>query len=65
MKNKADVVIIGGGIQGTDCAYHLAKRGITNIALVEPGYDWKRFFRTFSRDVGASHVAARDHYLIA
>ncbi len=35
MKSSADVVIIGGGIQGTSVAYHLAKRGITNIALVE------------------------------
>jgi sarcosine oxidase subunit beta len=35
MKTSADVVIIGGGIQGTSVAYHLAKRGITNVALVE------------------------------
>ena len=35
MKSSADVVIVGGGIQGTSVAYHLAKRGITNVALIE------------------------------
>ncbi len=35
MNQTADVVIIGGGIQGTSVAYHLAKRGITNVVLVE------------------------------
>lgn len=35
MKSRADVVIIGGGIQGTSVAYHLCKRGIRNIVLVE------------------------------
>ncbi len=35
MKTTADVVIIGGGIQGTSVAYHLAKQGIRNIVLVE------------------------------
>ena len=35
MKSTADVVIIGGGIQGTSIAYHLAKRGVRNVVLVE------------------------------
>src|SRR5512138_3439122 len=35
MKNRADVVIIGGGIQGTSVAYHLAKLGMPNVVLVE------------------------------
>lgn len=35
MKTRADVVIIGGGIIGTSIAYHLAKRGIRDIVLVE------------------------------
>jgi len=35
MRSKADAVIIGGGIQGTSAAYHLAKKGIVDIAVVE------------------------------
>lgn len=35
MKTTADVVVIGGGIQGLSCLYHLAARGIRNVSLVE------------------------------
>lgn len=35
MRTTADVVVIGGGIQGLSCLYHLAARGIKNISLVE------------------------------
>jgi sarcosine oxidase subunit beta len=31
------VVIIGGGVMGTSTAYHLAKAGVTDIALLEMG----------------------------
>jgi sarcosine oxidase subunit beta len=31
----ADVVIIGGGCMGASAAYHLARRGVTNLILVE------------------------------
>lgn len=35
MLNTADVVVIGGGIQGLSCAYHLAAKGVKNVSLVE------------------------------
>ncbi len=35
MNKTADVVIIGGGIQGVSLAYHLARRGLTDVCLVE------------------------------
>lgn len=38
MLKSADVVIIGGGVQGCSIAYHLAKKGIKNIAVLERSY---------------------------
>jgi sarcosine oxidase subunit beta len=35
MKPMAEAVIIGGGIQGASLAYHLARRGLTDVCLVE------------------------------
>ena len=35
ISTSADVVIIGGGCMGASVAFHLAKRGITNVVLVE------------------------------
>jgi len=35
MKSIAEVVIIGGGIQGISLAYHLARRDLTDVCLVE------------------------------
>jgi 4-methylaminobutanoate oxidase (formaldehyde-forming) len=34
---EADIVIIGGGIVGASVAYHLTKRGATNVVLFEQG----------------------------
>lgn len=35
MKNKAEVVIVGGGITGVAIAYELSKRGIKDIVILE------------------------------
>jgi glycine/D-amino acid oxidase-like deaminating enzyme len=35
MQRTADVVIIGGGIQGASIAWHLARRGATGVVLLE------------------------------
>jgi heterotetrameric sarcosine oxidase gamma subunit len=32
---QADIIIIGGGIVGTSVAYHLARRGVSNVVLLE------------------------------
>ena len=38
MKKGYDVIIIGGGIVGTSIAFELAKRGRTDILIIEKGY---------------------------
>lgn len=38
LKRRYDAVIIGGGVHGLATAYYLAKRGITNTAVIERGY---------------------------
>lgn len=39
LKDRYDVVIIGGGAHGLACAYYLAKNhGITDVAIMEKGY---------------------------
>lgn len=38
MRNRANVAIIGGGVIGLSVAYNLAKKGITDVVLLERGY---------------------------
>ncbi|MDZ7758641.1 MAG: FAD-binding oxidoreductase [Desulfovermiculus sp.] len=38
MQNTAEVVIIGGGVHGCSIAYHLARKGYTDIVVLEKGY---------------------------
>lgn len=33
--NKAEIVIIGGGVVGASVAYHLAERGVSDVVLLE------------------------------
>jgi sarcosine oxidase subunit beta len=35
LKNSSEVVIVGGGIMGTSTAYYLAKRGASDVILLE------------------------------
>ncbi|HZD78845.1 MAG TPA: FAD-dependent oxidoreductase [Actinomycetota bacterium] len=37
MKDRARVVIVGGGVGGCSLAYHLAKLGLTDVVLLEKG----------------------------
>src|SRR5262249_361168 len=38
MKNRAEVVVIGAGIMGLSIAYHLARLGVTDVAVIDKSY---------------------------
>jgi sarcosine oxidase subunit beta len=38
LPEAAEIVIVGGGVVGLSIAYHLAKRGLNNVVVVERGY---------------------------
>ena len=35
MKSKAKVVVVGGGVVGVSTLYHLAKKGWSDVVLIE------------------------------
>jgi sarcosine oxidase, subunit beta len=38
LPDRAEIVIVGGGVIGLSIAYHLAKRGLTDVVVIERGY---------------------------
>jgi sarcosine oxidase subunit beta len=52
----ADVVVIGGGVNGASAAMHLAKRGAGRVVLVEKGH-------LACGATGRSGAMVREHYL--
>lgn len=38
MTRTADIVIVGGGVNGAACAYNLARRGMGDVVVLEKGY---------------------------
>jgi glycine/D-amino acid oxidase-like deaminating enzyme len=55
MTKTADVVVVGGGVNGCSIAYHLARRGTRKIVLVEKGH-------VASGPTGVSSGVVRQHY---
>ena len=55
MAKTADVVIIGGGINGCCTAYYLTMRGVKNVLLIEKGH-------IASGPTGRSSGVVRQHY---
>lgn len=55
MTRTADVVVVGGGVNGCSIAYHLARRGAGRIVLVEKGH-------VASGPTGVSSGVVRQHY---
>src|SRR5262245_62746151 len=55
MSQTADVVIIGGGVIGCSIAYHLVRRGVRDVVVVE-----KHFLA--SGATGKSSACVRQHY---
>lgn len=38
LPDRAEIVIVGGGVVGLSIAYHLAKRGLEDVVVIERGY---------------------------
>ena len=57
MNKTAEAVVIGGGVNGSSIAYHLARSGMKNVVLVEKGH-------IASGPTGRSSGIVRQHYTI-
>jgi glycine/D-amino acid oxidase-like deaminating enzyme len=55
---SAEVVIIGGGVTGASTAFHLTRRGITDVVVVDKG-------ALASGGTGKSSACVRQHYSTA
>jgi glycine/D-amino acid oxidase-like deaminating enzyme len=55
MALTADVVIVGGGVTGTSIAFHLARRGVRGVVVVDKG-------AVASGATGKSSACVRQHY---
>src|SRR5436190_1827410 len=55
VNKTADVVVIGGGINGSSIAYRLARDGVKNVVLIEKGH-------IASGPTGRSSGIVRQHY---
>ncbi len=55
---SADVVIIGGGVTGTSTAFHLTRRGVRDVVVVDKG-------AIASGGTGKSSACVRQHYSTA
>jgi sarcosine oxidase subunit beta len=58
MARTADVIIIGGGVTGASTAYHLTRRGVRDVILVDKG-------TVASGGTGKSSACVRQHYSTA
>jgi sarcosine oxidase subunit beta len=38
LPERAEIAIVGGGVVGLSIAYHLARRGLTDVVVIERGY---------------------------
>src|SRR5215475_13533456 len=38
LPGRAEIAIVGGGVIGLSIAYHLARRGLTDVVVIERGY---------------------------
>lgn len=55
MAKTAEVIIVGGGVNGCSTAYHLARRGVRHIVLIEKQH-------IASGPTGVSSGVVRQHY---